>query len=190
MRYVGFGLWIKPDICFQDILSVCDLVRQAQNQSLWLRYLHYKKVVQIFTTGHKVRWYHVFLIRRVLTAADMLSDEKVDYDPKRKIEHFVNWLAPRLRMSAREIITQYNISSLAGFYREALAYHFKRDVSFALAQHAPVKFHEMIEQLYDYRRAEIIEARNAEIEETINDPDQRQIDNITSRLGYDGEFHG
>lgn len=174
MRYVGWGLWLKQDICFADILAVCDLIRQAHNQSLWVRYLHYKKVVQILCSS-KVRWYHFFLTRRVLKAADMLSDEKVDYDPREKIEHFVNWLAPRLRMSAKELLTQYNIKTLEGFYREAIAYYYRRDLSLALAQHAPTKFTEMVEQMYDYRRAEIAAARNREIAETIENPDRNPI---------------
>lgn len=186
MRYVGLGLWLKSDICFADILTVCGLIREAHNNSLWVRFLHYKKVLQTITTGRKVRWFHFFITRRVLVAADMLSDEKVEYDPQQKVLHFVNWLAPRLRMSAREILTQYNINTLEGFYKESLAFHFKRDVSSALAQHSPGKFHEMIEQMYDYRRTEALEARNAEIEETISDPDATQIENITNRLGYDG----
>lgn len=190
MRYVGLGLWLKSDICFQDVLTICDLIRQAHNRSFWIRFLHYKKVLQTLTTGKKVRWYHFFLIKRVLHAADLLSDQKVGYDPKQKIEHFVNWLAPRLRMSAREILTQYNINSLEGFYREALAFHFKRDAYSALSQHAPVRFNELVEQLYDYRRADALEARNAEIEETIRNPDDSQIEDMTNRLGFDGGGYG
>lgn len=186
MRYVGWGLWIKPDICFADILTVCDLIRAAHNQSWRIRIPHYRMVVKTLTTGRKVRWFDFFLVLKVLKAADMLSDEKVEYDPEKQILHFVNWLAPRLRVPAREILTQYNTKTLEGFYRESLEFHFKRDMLSALAQHAPVKFGEMVEQLYDYRRADAREARYAEIAETILNPDDTQIEHLTNRLGFDG----
>jgi hypothetical protein len=180
MQYLGLGRWMKRDVNFDDILTVCDLIREADGTPFLNRVRYYKRVVGILTTGTgflggKVRWYHCKLIFRVLKAADMLSDEKIDYDPAQRILEFVNWLGPRLRISPKEILQNYNMQTLEGFYKEAISFNMRRDLSAALAQHTPTEFHKLISEIYEYKREEALTARNEEIAETENAPDRDPI---------------
>lgn len=176
MRYVGLGRWMKSDVCFEDILTICDLIREADGTPFFNRVRHYSRVVGIMTTGTgffgaKLRWWHYRLVFRVLKAADMLSEEKVEYDPTQRILAFVNWLGPRLRISPKEILQNYNTATLEGFYNEAISYHMRRDLSKALAQHTPTEFHKLICDLYDYKPNESLPMPR----EALGDrPDDRQ----------------
>lgn len=51
MRYVGLGRWMKSDVCFEDILTICDLIREADGTPFFNRVRHYSRVVGIMTTG-------------------------------------------------------------------------------------------------------------------------------------------
>ncbi|HNA77839.1 MAG TPA: hypothetical protein PKY99_00210 [Turneriella sp.] len=197
MVYVGLGRWLKPDVSYEDILTVCDLIRVAQDKKLFTRIIYYKKVVEIMTTGsglfgRRIRWYHYRLIVRVLKAADMMSDEKVEYDPRETLMDFVNWLAPRLGKTPKEILLQFNSATLFDYYSSAISFLYQKEMAKALAQHAPLKYHEIISGLYEYKaqaRRSALESRQKEIDETEESPDTQPL---IADLGsaFDGGFHG
>lgn len=197
MVYVGLGRWLKTDVTYEDILTVCDLIRQAHNQKRKIRRIYYRRVVEVLTTGTgwlgaRIRWFHHFLIIRVLKAADMLSEEKVQADPREVLMEFVNWLAPRLGRTPKEILTQFNQNTLFDYYSSAISFLYQKELARGIAAHAPLKFHEIVSGLYEYRakgRQAVLEARQAEIQETEDEPDtQPMIFGIGQ--AFDQGFHG
>jgi hypothetical protein len=67
------------------------------------------------------------------------------------------------------------MQTLEGFYKEAISFNMRRDLSAALAQHTPTEFHKLISEIYEYKREEALTARNEEIAETENAPDRDPI---------------
>lgn len=190
MKYVGWGVWIKAEISLFDVSVVCDLARAASGMPFFIRMQYHKKIVEQVTNVKKARFWHALMARRILVAAGMLGEKKTGYDPKDKIENFVYWLAPRVGHAPHEILHNLSSESLHKFAHEAINYSLHRDSVKAMIQHLPAKYFEEVQKLYDYNRAEARQLRDAEIAETMADPDQSQIERITGGLGYDGGFHG
>ena len=193
MVYFGWGRWLRTDVNYDTILTVCDLIRQAHDQKPRIRKIYYRRVVEILTTGtgwlgRRIRWYHYLLVLKVLKAADMLSEEKVQNDPRAELMAFVNWLAPRLGVTPREIMTQFNASTLFDYYSEAISFHMQRELARGIASHAPLKYHEIMSELYQYKaegRVKALKARNEEIDETEREPDTRpMIDSLGHAFDY------
>jgi len=197
MVYIGLGRWLKTDVTYEDILTVCDLIRNAQDKKRKLRKIYYRRVVEVLTTGtgwlgHRIRWFHHFLVIRVLKAADMLSEEKVQADPRETLMEFVNWLAPRLGKTPKEIITQFNQNTLFDYYSSAISFLYQKELARGIAAHAPLKFHEIVSDLYQFKakgRKIALEARQAEIEETEENPDSQPLI-IGLGQAFDPGFHG
>lgn len=192
MKYVGWGVWIKAEISLFDVTVVCDLARAAAGKSLFVRLQYYKKIVAQITTLKRVWFWHAFMVKRILVMADMLGGKKTEYDPKEKINNFVFWLAPRVGTTPHEILHNLNSESLQKFSQEAINYNIHRESAKAMMQHMPAKYFEEIQKVYDYKRVEARQLRDAEIDETMTDPDPDsiQIERITRGLGYDGGYHG
>lgn len=198
MVYIGLGRWLKTDVTYEDILTVCDLIREAHNQKPRTRRIYYRKVVETLTTGSgwvgsRVRWYHYFLTLRVLRAADMLSDEKVETDPRETLMEFVNWLAPRLGKTPKEILTQFNQNTLFDYYSSAVSFMYQKELARGIAAHAPMKFHEIVSDLYQYKasgRKAALKARQDEIDETDDFPDSEPLVVGLGQAFDPGGFHG
>lgn len=190
MKYVGWGVWIKAEVSLFDVLVVCDLARQAHGKPFFVRLQYYKKIVAQVTILKRVWLWHAFMIVRIMTAADLLGKEDTGYDPKEKINNFVYWLAPRVGQTPHEILHNLNSESLQKYATEAIDYKFHRDSVQPMMQLMPKEYFKEIEKMYDYKRVEARQMRDAEIAETMADPDQSQVEKITGGLGYDGGYHG
>lgn len=151
MQYIGLGVYLEDDLYGAAVKKVIRLANLSHESKKWReRRAYLKAIFSTLTTCKNPKWYHFRYINKAIQLAGMLKKkvEQSDRDPQEALAEIVEYMAPRVNMTPKDILEKIPIDKMQDYYYSIVERDLDASMSRMLEQHSPESRADYITKMY------------------------------------------
>ena len=139
MVYIGYGLHLKYDydllINLKRVYQLHTLAKESKKRKERVNYL--KRIIETLTTVKKARFYHLYLLKKILLAADLWSNKAKanNTNPIKELDKIVDSIAPRINKFQNEVYNNCTSKELNRYSKSLALFELEEQKKRVLATH-------------------------------------------------------